>query len=79
MKTDLYTKIILTIIAVGLWGVLLKPLFISEPVIASNGITDVNIKKIAGMNLDNRTLNININKVGGYKVTGPNLPVKSSK
>lgn len=79
MKTDLYTKVILTIIAIGLWGMLLKPLFISEPVIASNGITDVNIKKIAGMNLDNRTLNININKVGGYRVTGPNLPVQSGR
>lgn len=79
MKTDLYIKVILTIIAIGLWGMLLKPLFISEPVIASNGITDVNIKKIAGMNLDNRTLNININKVGGYRVTGPNLPVQSGR
>ena len=77
MKTDFYTKVILTLIAIGLWGMLLKPLFISETVIASNGIMDVNIRKIAGMRLDNRTLNININKVGGYNVRSSSLPVQS--
>lgn len=76
MKTDLYTKIMLTLIAIGLWGVLLKPIFITEPVIASNGITDVNIEKIGGLSIDKRTLNVNIRKVGGFDVAGPNLPVK---
>lgn len=76
MKADFYTKVILTLIALGLWGILLKPLFISEPVIASNGITDVNIREIAGKRLDNKALNVNIKKVGGFNVPGPNLPVK---
>ncbi len=76
MKIDLYTKVILTLIAIGLWGILLKPLFITEPVIASNGITDVNIREIAGKRLENKALNVNIKKVGGYNVTGPNLPVE---
>lgn len=77
MKTDLYTKIMLTIIAIGLWGVLLKPLFTSEPVAASNGIMDVNIQKISGQSVDKRTLNINIKKVGGFNVTTPDLPVRT--
>lgn len=76
MKTDLYTKVMLTLIAIGLWGILLKPLFITEPVIASNGITDVNIQQIGGLSVDKRTLNVNIRKVGGFDVGGPNLPVK---
>ena len=77
MKTDLYTKVILTLIAIGLWGVLLKPLFITEPVVASNGITDVNIQRIGGKSVDKRTLNVNIRKVGGFNVTSPDLPVKT--
>ncbi len=77
MKTDLYTKVMLTLIAIGLWGVLLKPLFVTEPVIASNSIMDVNIQKIAGQNVHKRTLNVNICKVGGFNVTSPDLPVKT--
>jgi hypothetical protein len=77
MKTDTYTKIMLTLIAIGLWGILLKPLFITEPVVASNGIMDVNVQKIAGRSVDKRTLNVNIRKVGGFNVTSPDLPVKT--
>ncbi len=44
MKIDLYTKLILTLIAIALWGMLLKPIFMSNRVNASSGIVDVKRK-----------------------------------
>lgn len=63
MKTDLYTKIILTIIAVALVGHLIKDIdFVSkvqasklpQPEVSetnSSGVIDVNIVKIGGNNV----------------------------
>ncbi|OGW12354.1 MAG: hypothetical protein A3G93_00840 [Nitrospinae bacterium RIFCSPLOWO2_12_FULL_45_22] len=44
---DTYSKIILTLIAVALWGLLLKPIVTSERLQASD-IQDVNIVQIDG-------------------------------
>lgn len=48
MKTDTYTKIVLTVIAIALWSIVLKPIFVSDYVAASGGVVDVNIKEIGG-------------------------------
>lgn len=55
MKIDLYTKFVLTVIALALLGMLFKPIFVSKGANASDGygqkkeIVDVNIKEIGGV------------------------------
>jgi len=75
MKIDTYTKLILLLIAIALWGILLKPLLISESAKASNVILDVNIKQIDGKRVYG-SLDVNIEKVNGRTFTGSSLPVK---
>ena len=65
MKTDLYTKIIFTLIAIALWGILIKPIFVSENVRASNQVLDVNIKEIGGRAVSDKILDVNIQKIKG--------------
>ncbi len=79
MKTDLYTKIVLTIIAIALWGILLKPIFISESLGASNRILDVNIKEIGGRTVSDKILDVNIQKIKGQNLITPTLPVEIKK
>lgn len=80
MKIDLYTKIILTLIAVALWGIMLKPILISDAVVAQdNKIIKVNLAKIGGEKVGKNNLNVNINSVGGFHVGFPELPVKIKK
>ena len=78
MKTDLYTKIVLTLIALGLWAVLLKPVFISENVAASTGIIDVNIKQVDGKRASS-VLDVNIDKVNGRTYFGTSIQVSIGK
>ncbi len=79
MKTDLYTKIVLTIIAIALWGFLLKPIFISESVGASNQVLDVNIKEIGGRVVYEKILDVNIERIRGKTLSGSTLPVEIKK
>lgn len=78
MKIDLYTRMILTLIAIGLWAILLKPMFISESVIASTGVVDVNIKQIDGKKV-NKVLDVNIEKINGRTYYGSSVPVSIEK
>ena len=78
MKVDLYTKTILTIIAFALCAMLLKPIFVSESVRASNGVLDVNIKQIDGKRV-NKVLDINIEKINSRTFIGSKLPVETKK
>jgi hypothetical protein len=48
METDGTTKILLLLIAVALWGLLLKPAVIPTAAVAQAGITKVDIDRIAG-------------------------------
>lgn len=79
MKIDIYTKLILLSIAIALWGILLKPVFISENAKASSTILDVNIKQIDGKRVYGGIIDVNIEKVDGRTFIGPSLPVKISK
>jgi hypothetical protein len=74
MKIDTYTKIILTFIAVALWGIFLSPLFQPNSVNATTGIIDVNLKQIDGSSID-RVLDVNIEEVNGSSVYN-SLPVE---
>jgi len=47
-QESLYTKVILTIIAVCLIGLLLRPLIIPKTVTAFSQVTDVNIVRVGG-------------------------------
>ena len=47
-QESLYTKVILTIIAVCLIGLLLRPLIIPRTVTAFSQATDVNIVRVGG-------------------------------
>ena len=82
MMTDLYTKIVLTIIAIALWGILIKPIFVSENVRASNQVLDVNIKEIGGRTVSEKILDVNIERINGrtFTTTIPTaLPVAIKK
>ena len=79
MKTDLYTKIVLTIIAIALWGILLKPIFVSESVGASSQVLDVNIKEIGGRTVSEKILDVNIERIRGKTLSGSTLPVEIKK
>jgi hypothetical protein len=74
MKIDTYTKIILTLIAVALWGIFLCPLFQAKNVGASTGIIDVNLKQIDGSSI-NKVLDVNIKEMNGISVYN-SLPVE---
>jgi len=74
MKIDTYTKIILTLIAVALWGIFLNPLLQPNSVNATTGIIDVNLKQIDGSSID-RVLDVNIEEVNGSSVYN-SLPVE---
>lgn len=78
MKIDIYTKLILLFIAVALWGILLKPVFVSEDARASSAILDVNIKQIDGRRVYG-AIDVNIQRVNGRTFSGPPVPVKISK
>ena len=78
MKIDLYTKTILTIIAIALCVMVLKPFFVSESVRASSGVLDVNIKQIDGKRV-NKVLDINIEKVNSRTYFGSSVPVSIQK
>ena len=78
MKVDLYTKTILTIIAIALCVMLVKPIFVSESVRAYNGVLDVNIKQIDGKRANN-VLDINIEKINSRTYIGSSVPVSIKK
>ena len=78
MKVDRYTKTILTIIAIALCVMLVKPIFVSESVRAYNGVLDVNIKQIDGKRANN-VLDINIEKINSRTYIGSSVPVSIKK
>jgi hypothetical protein len=78
MKVDIYTKIMLTLIAVALWGILLQPYVQTYPVIASTDLVDVNIKELGGRRVDN-TLAVDIKKVNNQLLYRNVLPVEIKK
>lgn len=78
MYFDTYTKLVLTAIALGLWGILLQPLIMPEEVGASSAILDVNIKQIDGRNIDS-VLDVNIEKVNGRAIYDDSVPVQIKK
>ncbi|MGH7791509.1 MAG: hypothetical protein ACREOB_04265 [Thermodesulfobacteriota bacterium] len=78
MKIDLYTKVVLTAIAIALWGILLKPIFESDRVNASSGVLDVNIKEIGGWPV-HKIIDVNVERVNGRTFSGSNVPVEIKK
>lgn len=75
MKVDVYSKIILTLIAIALWGILLQPLFNTPPVEATPGVLDINIRELGGRRVDG-TLGVNIEKIHGQTLLRKALPVE---
>ncbi|MBI2486202.1 MAG: hypothetical protein HYW01_04435 [Deltaproteobacteria bacterium] len=78
MKPDLYTKIVITAIAIALWGILLKPIFVSDRVNASSGVVDVNIKEIGGWPV-HKIIDVNVERVNGRTFSGTAIPVQAKK
>ena len=78
MKIDLYTKIVLTVIAIALWGILLKPIFMSDSVSASTAVVDVNIKEVGGKRVD-RVIDVNLERINSRTFSGNLLPVEIKK
>jgi hypothetical protein len=75
MIVDLYTKIILSVIAVALLGILLQPYISTQPVNASTGVLDVNIKELGGRRVYN-TLAVDIKKVNGQSLYRNVVPIE---
>jgi len=75
MKLDIYTKLVLTVIALGLWGLILQPLIIPKEVGASPSIIDVNIKEINGKRVKS-ILDINVEQVKGQNIYNYAIPVE---
>ena len=78
MKMDIYTKLILTMIAIALWGILLKPIFVSDGVSASTAVVDVNIKEVGGKRVD-RIIDVNLERINSRTFSGNLLPVEIKK
>lgn len=78
MKPDLYTKIVITAIGIALWGILLKPIFVSDRVDASTGVVDVNIKEVGGWPV-HKIIDVNVERVNGGTFSGTALPVEVKK
>jgi hypothetical protein len=78
MNIDIFTKVILTLIAVALWGLLLQPIFSASVVGASTGVIDVNVKQIDGRNIVGTTLDVNLQKLNGRTIYNA-LPVEINK
>jgi hypothetical protein len=78
MKIDLYTKVVLTVIAIALWGILLKPIYVSDRVNASTAVVDVNIKEVGGKRVD-RIIDVNLEKINNRTFSGNLLPVEIKK
>jgi len=74
MKIDTYTKVILTLIALALWGIFLCPFFEAKESDATTGIIDVNLKQIDGSSI-NKVLDVNIKELNGSSVYNA-LPVE---
>jgi hypothetical protein len=75
MKVDLYTKIILTVIAVALLGILLQPYISTQPVNASTSVLDVNIKELGGRRIVD-TLPVDIKEINNHLIYRNVLPVE---
>ena len=78
MKIDIFTKVILTLIAVALWGLLLQPFVAPKVVGATTGVIDVNVKQIDGRDIIGSALDVNIEKVNGRTIYNA-LPVEIMK
>lgn len=78
MRIDIFTKLILLSIAIALWGLLLKPVFLTENAKASNSMLDVNIKQIDGKRVYG-VIDMNIKEVNGKTFVGTAMPVKIAK
>ena len=74
MIIDTYTKVILTLIALALWGLFLYPFFETKESDATTGIIDVNLKQIDGSSI-NKVLDVNIKELNGSSVYN-SLPVE---
>jgi hypothetical protein len=49
---DRWTKAALWLIALALWGLLLRPIFLPEPAGAAREIANVNISEVGGLRLN---------------------------
>lgn len=75
MKTDTYTRIVLTLIVIALWSIVLKPIFVSDTVAASGRVVDTNIKEIGGRHVYQNVLDVNIDRLDDKSFSSSALPV----
>lgn len=78
MSLGIYTRIVLTVFAIALWGLLLKPIFISGNVGASSQVLDVNLKEIGGRLISDKILDVNVERINGRTFYNA-LPVEIKK
>jgi hypothetical protein len=65
---DRYTRIVLTLIAIALWVLVLKPVFFVEEAYAERQVVDVNITEIAGRGLYSKELPVDVGHTIGVRV-----------
>ena len=70
---DSLTKTALWLIALALWGLLLRPLVLPTP-LGAQGSMDVNIAAVGGVPILGSSLDVNIEEVNGNHIGG-SIPV----
>jgi len=76
MKVDLYTKIVLTVIAGALLGILFQPYISTQPVNASTGtVQKVDIVQVNGRKLID-TVPVDVRKLNNHLLYRNVLPVE---
>jgi hypothetical protein len=74
IKTDKFTKFLLSIIAIALVAIVVKLYFSPEKAIAGPNVMDVNIKYVDGRSVSSGVLSVNLEQVDGRSVSGA-IPV----
>ena len=77
MQIDFYTKIVLSLIAAALWGLLLVSFLEPENVSATSKVVDVNIVEINNRPVQD-SIDVNIKKISGLPLIKKSLPVDFS-
>lgn len=74
MKTDLYTKIVLTVIAIALCAIVFQNANVATPAQAASRPVEIPVP--APIPAVNEVVDVNIVQVNGRRIYGSDLPVK---
>jgi hypothetical protein len=74
IKTDKFTRFLLSVIAIALVAIVIKLYFTPERAIATPSVMDVNIKSIDGRSISGGMISVNLEQMNGRNISN-SLPV----